>query len=324
MPDVMRAIAVGEDENKSLSIVEVPKPAPKPGEVRIKVAYAGLNRADLLQRRGFYPPPAGSSPIMGLEVTGVVEALGAGAKRWKEGDQVCTVLPGGGYADYAIVAADVALPIPAPLSLQDACAIPEAACTVWQCVFEMGALKPTETLLLHGGASGVGVIGIQMAVAHGSKVYSTAGDEAKCELVTRLGARAINYKAEDFEAIVRAEGRADVVLDMVAGDYVQKNFSCLNVDGRCVQIAFLHGSKVTVDLLPIMLKRIHFTGATLRGRNDVEKARLSSEVEKYVWPWIASGKVKPVVDSVYPLEQVEDAHARMAASKHAGKLILKL
>jgi putative PIG3 family NAD(P)H quinone oxidoreductase len=324
MPARMRAIAIGDDKDKSLSVVEVPLPEPKPGEVRIKIAYSGLNRADLLQRRGFYPPPAGASPIMGMEITGVVEALGAGAGRWKEGDRVCTVMPGGGYAEFATVDAGAVLPIPAPLSLEEACAIPEAACTVWQCVFEMGALKPGETLLLHGGASGVGVIGIQMAVAHGAKVFSTAGDDEKCALVTRLGARAINYRAEDFEAIVRAEGRTDVVLDMVGGDYVQKNFACLNPDGRCVQIAFLHGSKVTVDLMPIMLKRILFTGATLRGRNDAEKARLSAEVEKYVWPWIASGKVKPVIDSVFALEDVEDAHARMAASKHAGKIILKV
>jgi putative PIG3 family NAD(P)H quinone oxidoreductase len=324
MPATMRAIQIGNDENKSLSVVEVPVPAPKPGEVRIKIAYSGLNRADLLQRRGFYPPPAGASSVMGMEITGVIEAVGEGAKRWKEGDAVCTVMPGGGYAEYATVDWGAVLPIPAPLSLQDACAIPEAACTVWQCVFEMGALKPTEAVLMHGGASGVGVIGIQMAVAHGAKVFSTAGDDEKCALVTRLGARAINYKTEDFEAIVRAEGRVDVVLDMVGGEYVQKNFACLNQDGRCVQIAFLHGSKVTVDLMPIMLKRILFTGATLRGRNDAEKARLSAEVEKHVWPWIAAGKIKPVVDSVYALEDVEQAHARMAAGKHAGKLILKL
>jgi putative PIG3 family NAD(P)H quinone oxidoreductase len=318
----MRAIEVGED--KELSVVQLPVPEPRAGEVRIKVAYAGLNRADLLQRRGFYPPPAGAPTTMGLEVSGIIEALGAGVTRWKIGDEVCTVLPGGGYAEYVTTAAGVVLPLPPGLSLEQACAVPEAACTVWQCVFEMGALKPTETLLLHGGASGVGVIGVQMAVAYGAKVYATVGDDAKCALVAGYGARAINYKTEDFETIVRAEGRADVVLDMVGGEYVQKNFSCLNPDGRCVQIAFLHGSKVNIDLMPVMLKRIHFTGATLRGRNDAEKARLSSEVEKHVWPWIGAGKVKPLIDSVYALEDADAAQARMAASKHAGKLLLRL
>jgi putative PIG3 family NAD(P)H quinone oxidoreductase len=318
----MRAIDINED--KSLFVADAPVPEPGPGEVRIKVAYAGLNRADLLQRRGFYPPPAGASPILGMEVSGRVDALGSGVARWRVGEEVCTVMPGGGYAEYATVRADAVLPTPPGLTLEQAGAIPEASCTVWQCVFELGALAADEALLLHGGASGIGVIGIQMAVARGARVFSTAGDDAKCALVAGLGARAINYKTEDFEAIVHTEGRVDVVLDMVGGDYVQKNLSCLNPDGRCVQIAFQHGSKVTVDLMPIMLKRLRLAGATLRGRDPQEKARLARAVEAHVWPWIGAGKIKPVIDSVFALAEVEQAHARMAAGKHAGKILLKL
>jgi putative PIG3 family NAD(P)H quinone oxidoreductase len=322
----MRVVDVGED--KAVFVTEASIPAPGPGQVRIKAAYAGLNRADLVQRRGFYPPPPGASLILGMEVSGVIDALGpdlgGGAARWKVGDEVCTIMPGGGYAEYSVVEASVVLPLPQGLSLEQACAVPEAAMTVWQCVFQMGALRSNETLLLHGGASGIGVIGIQMAVAHGARVFATAGDDEKCALVTRLGARSINYKTEDFEAILKAEGRADVVLDMVGGDYVQKNISSMNPNGRCVQIAFMTGSKVTLDLMPLMLKRLSITGATLRARTVEEKAALAAEVERHVWPWIESGKITPIIDSVFPLEDVDQAHTRMAAGKHAGKILLKL
>jgi NADPH:quinone reductase len=322
MARTMRAVDIGED--KSVFVAEAPIPEPGPGQVRIKAAYAGINRADLVQRRGFYSPPPGASPILGMEVSGVIDALGEGAARWKVGDAVCTIMAGGGYAEYSVAEASAVLPLPEGLSLEQACAIPEAAMTVWQCVFQMGALKSDETLLLHGGASGIGVIGIQMAVAHGARVFATAGDDAKCGIVRLLGARAINYKTEDFEAILKAEGRADVVLDMVGGEYVQKNISSMNPNGRCVQIAFMTGSKVTLDLMALMLKRLSITGATLRARTIEEKAALAAEVERHVWGWIEAGQITPVIDSVYALEDVDQAHTRMAAGKHAGKILLKL
>ncbi len=322
MAETMRAVAVGEDH--TVSIEQTARPAPGAGEVLIRVACAGVNRADLLQRRGFYPPPPGASSIMGLEVSGTVEVLGAGVARWRVGDQVCALLAGGGYAEYVAAPEGSVLPIPKGLSLEQAGAIAEATFTVFANVFETGALKSGETLLVHGGASGIGTTAIQMARAHGAKVFATAGDEAKCKLVTALGARAINYKSEDFEAIVKAEGGADVILDMVGGPYVQKNISVAKPFGRIVNIAHMEGAKTEVNFMPVMLKRLVLTGSTLRTRPIAEKARLAFEVETRVWPWIAAGKVKPVIDSVFPLEDVDAAHTRMAASKHAGKILLKL
>ncbi len=321
MADTMRAVAVGGDF--SVSVQPTAKPVAGPGEVLIRVAYAGLNRADLLQRRGMYPVPAGATPIMGLEVSGIVDSVGAGATRWKKGDQVCALLAGGGYAEYVAAPEGSVLPLPG-VSLEQAGALMESTITVFANVFEAGALKPGETLLIHGGASGIGVIGIQMGVAHGAKVFSTAGDAEKCKLVSDLGARAINYRTEDFEAILKEAGGVDVVLDMVGGSYMQKNINIAKQGGRIVNIAHLNGSKTEVDFMPVMRKHLIITGSTIRARPIPEKARLAREVEARVWPWIAAGKVKPIIDSVYPLEEIEAAHARMTANKNAGKILLKM
>jgi putative PIG3 family NAD(P)H quinone oxidoreductase len=315
----MRAVAIAED--KSVSVQPAAKPAPGPGEVLIKVAYAGLNRADLLQRRGFYPPPAGASPVMGLEVSGIVETAGG---RFKPGDNVCALLAGGGYAEYVVAPEGSVLPVPKGMSLEQAGALPEATFTVYANVFEAGALKPGETLLIHGGASGIGATAIQMARAHGATVFATAGDDEKCALVTRLGGRAINYKTQDFEAVVTEAGGADVVLDMVGGEYMQKNVNLLRPGGRCVNIAHMQGAKVTLDFMVVMRKHLVLTGSTLRARAVPEKARLAKEVERVVWPWIEAGKVAPIIDSVFALEDVDAAQARMASGKHAGKILLKV
>lgn len=322
MADAMRAVVVDSEHN--MAVGEAAKPVPGAGEVLIRTAFAGLNRADLLQRRGMYPPPPGASPIMGLEVSGTVEAVGEGVTRWKRGDPVCALLAGGGYAEYVAVDQGSVMPIPAGLSLEQAAAIVEATFTVFTNVFEACALKPSETLLIHGGASGIGTTGIQMARAHGSKVFATVGDADKLKLATSLGARGINYRTEDFEKIVKDEGGADVILDIVGGPYVQKNITVANRKGRIVNIAYQQGAKTEVNFLPVMLKGLVITGSTLRARANAEKARLAREVERTVWPWIAAGKVKPIIDSVYPLDQVDDAHARMAASKHAGKILLRI
>lgn len=317
----MRKIIHGPDTPLSLAIVA--RPEPGPGEILIQVAAAGINRPDLMQRAGLYPPPPGAPETLGLEVAGEVAAVGAGVSRWKEGDAVCALLAGGGYATFAIAHEGSALPIPAGLSMIEAAALPETVLTVWANVFEAGALKPNETLLVHGGASGIGTTAIQMAKAHGSRVFATAGDDAKCRLCEKLGAtRAINYRSEDFEDAVRDAGGADVVLDMVGGPYVQKNLDLLKDGGRCVMIAFLQGPQTQLNLVRMMLKRLTLTGSTLRSRSKEEKARLAREVERVVWPWIEAGKVKPVIDSTFPLADAEAAHLRLQSGKHAGKIVL--
>lgn len=317
----MRKIIHGPDTPLSLAVVA--RPEPGPGEILIQVAAAGINRPDLMQRAGLYPPPPGAPETLGLEVAGEVAAIGAGVTRWKQGDAVCALLPGGGYATFALAHEGSALPIPAGLSMTEAAALPETVFTVWANVFEAGALKPSETLLVHGGASGIGTTAIQMAKAHGSRVFATAGDDVKRELCEALGAtRAINYRSEDFEDIVRSAGGADVVLDMVGGAYVQKNLDLLKEGGRCVMIAFLQGPQAQLNLVRMMLKRLTLTGSTLRSRSKEEKARLAREVERVVWPWIEAGKVKPVIDSTFPLADAEAAHQRLQSGKHAGKIVL--
>jgi putative PIG3 family NAD(P)H quinone oxidoreductase len=254
-----------------------------------------------------------------------VAAVGDGVSRWKTGDRVTALLAGGGYAAYAVAHAGAALPIPAGLSDEEAAGLPEAVFTVWANVFESGALKPGERLLVHGGASGIGTTAIQMAVAHGAEVYATAGDDAKTALCRDLGARqAINYRTEDFESVLRGVGGVDVILDMVGGPYIQKNIDILRDHGRLVMIAFLQGPTAQLNLMRLMLKRLTVTGSTLRARPVEEKARIAAAVEAHVWPWLASGKLKPVVDHVFPLAEAEAAHARMTASAHAGKMILKV
>lgn len=321
MAATMRRIVHAKDA--PLSIAEAPVPEPGAGQILIRVAAAGVNRPDLAQRAGFYPPPPGAPETLGLEVAGEIIAIGAGVTRWKVGDQVCALLAGGGYAEYALAHAGSALPIPKGLSLIEAAALPETVFTVWANVFESGALKPGETLLVHGGASGIGTTAIQMAKAHGARVFVTAGDDAKCRLCEKLGAeRSINYRSEDFEAIVREAGGADVILDMVGAPYLAKNMSATKPLGRIVSIAQLQGAQAEINLALLMLKRLTLTGSTLRSRAVEEKGRIAREVERHVWPRIEAGKVKPAIDSTFPLAEAEAAHARLQSGGHAGKIVL--
>jgi NADPH2:quinone reductase len=317
----MRKIIHGTDQPLTLAVVA--RPEPGPGEVLIRVAAAGVNRPDLTQRAGFYPPPPGAPETLGLEVSGVIESVGPGVTRWHEGDEVCALLPGGGYATYAIAHEGSVLPVPNGVSLIEAAGLPETVFTVWANVFENGTLKPGETFLVHGGASGIGTTAIQMAKAHGARVFATAGDAEKVKLCEKLGAtRGINYRTEDFETVLRDEGGADVVLDMVGGPYVAKNLNLLKEHGRCVMIAFLKGPQAELNLMRLMLKRLTLTGSTLRSRSNEEKARIAREVERVVWPWIEVGKVKPIIDSTFPLGEAEQAHARLQGGAHAGKVLL--
>ncbi len=298
-------------------------PLPGANEIRIACRGMGVNRPDVLQRQGLYPPPPGASDVLGLEVSGVVEAIGDGVNRWAVGDEVCALLSGGGYADMALAHEGAVLPAPKSLSLRDAAALPETVVTVWANLFEAGRLRRGETVLIHGGTSGIGVMAIQMATAFGARVIVTAGTDEKCALCRKLGATlAINYRREDFVERVRDAGGTDVILDMVGGDYVQRNLSVLNQDGRLVQIAFLQGAEVTVNLMRLMLKRLTMTGSVLRSRPAEEKARLIAAVEAHVWPWIEEGLVQPVIDSVYSLHDVQRAHERMDSGEHAGKILL--
>lgn len=308
-----------------VGLEEAAIPEPGQGEILINVAAAGLNRPDLLQISGLYPPPPGAPETLGLEVAGEVAAIGLGVQRWKIGDRVVALLSGGGYATYALAPEGSALPWPEGLSAAEAAALPEGAFTVWANVFEAGALAPDEAILIHGGASGIGTLAIQMAKAHGARVFTTVGSPEKAHLAQRLGAeRAIVYKSEDFEAVMAGFGGTNVVLDMVGGKYVQKNIDLLLPGGRLVFIAFLEGSRVEIDLMRLMLKRLVLTGSTLRARPNAEKARLAAEVERVVWPWIAAGQVKPVIDRTFPLAQADAALAYLQAGQHAGKIVLTM
>lgn len=323
MTNSMRRIA--HETGGPVRVETAPQPRPGEGEILIRVAAAGVNRPDLLQFQGLYPPPPGAPDTLGLEVAGVVEAVGEAAARWRPGDRVVALLGGGGYAEFALAPAGSALPWPEELTAEEAAALPEAVFTVWANVFEAGALQPGETLLVHGGASGIGTTAIQMAKAAGARVFTTVGTPEKAALAERLGAeRAIRYREEDYEAVLAAAGGADVVLDMVGGPYVEKNLRLLKPSGRCVQIAFLQGARVELDLMRLMLKRLTLTGSTLRARPAAEKARLAAAVEAKVWPWIAQRRLKPVIDRVYPLEAAGEALARMASGAHAGKLVLRV
>jgi putative PIG3 family NAD(P)H quinone oxidoreductase len=306
-----------------LRLEQAPTRSPGDGEILIKVAAAGVNRPDLIQRAGLYPPPPGAPDTLGLEVAGEVAAVGPDVERWHAGDQVTALLGGGGYAEYALAHHGAALPIPYGVTVTQAAALPEATFTVWANVFEAGALKPGETFLVHGGASGIGTTAIQMAKAWGARVFATAGDAAKCALCENLGAeRAINYHAEDYEEVLRDAGGVDVILDMVGGPYVQKNLNIMNERGRLVMIAFLQGPQAELNLMRLMLKRLTITGSTLRARAPDEKARIAREIERVVWPWLIDGTVKPVIDATFPLDQAEAAHARMQSGVHAGKIVL--
>jgi len=322
MSDMMQAVVV--TEGQPLSLGQVPKPDCGPNEVLVKVGTAGLNRADLVQRAGRYPPPPGASQIMGLEISGEIVALGAEVSGWSVGDRVCALLAGGGYAEYAAVDAGSLLPIPDNLSFDEAGALPEVMLTVWANVFVRCGLQAGETLLVHGGTSGIGTMAIQMAKHIGAgKIIITAGSDDKCAAAKALGADvAINYREQDFEAIVRDEGGADVILDMVGGDYVQKNISVAKVNGRICNIAYMNGPQVNLNLLPLMLKRLILTGTTLRARPVEEKAELRKAVEETFWPAVAAGTIKPVIDTIYPFEKAEEAQAHMAKGGHIGKILL--
>ena len=293
-----------------------------PGEVLIDVAGAGVNRPDVFERMGLYPPPPGAPEGLGLEVSGTVREAGEGAP-YKPGDAVVALVAGGGYADIARAEAGSVLPAPAGVDLAVAAGLPETVFTVFSNVFMTGDLKPEETFLVHGGASGIGTTAIQMAKAHGAKVLATAGSEEKCKLAGALGAdQVFNYREADWASGVKEAGGADVILDMVGGDYVEKNLSVLNMDGRLIFIAFLKGSRTEVDFLRLMLKRQTITGSTLRARPAEEKAAIADGVKARVWPWVESGAVKPVIDSTYSLTEVAKAHERMDSMAHAGKILL--
>ena len=322
MGETMTAIAIegGKGPAEALAPVAAPRPEPAGGELLIKVAAAGVNRPDLLQRMGFYPPPPGAPSTLGLEVSGeVVRAAG----RWKVGDKVCALLGGGGYAEYAMVDARHALPIPGGLDLVEAAALPETVFTVFANVFEHGALKAGETLLVHGGTSGIGTTAIAMAKAAGARVIATGRGADKKAKALALGADiAVDAKTEDFAEVVKAAGGADVILDMVGASYFDKNLDALNTGGRIVYIASLGGSTLEVPVMRIMQKRAVITGSTLRPRSADEKARLAAEVERVVWPWIASGELKPIIDATFPLAEAAKAHAHLEAGEHVGKVVL--
>jgi NADPH2:quinone reductase len=316
--------AVHAEVGKPLVLTDLPMPQPGPGQVRIRVAAAGVNRPDLVQRAGRYPPPPGAPQTLGLEVSGWIDAVGDGVTEWKTGEPVIALVPGGGYAEYALAHAGSVMPVPAPLSLVEAAGLPETVLTVWNNVFYLAGLKPGESLLVHGGASGIGTTAIQIASAWGAKVFTTAGSDEKCRLCEKLGAaRAINYRTQDFEAELKAEG-VDVILDMVGAPYFGKNLNILNDLGRLAYIAFLQGAKVEADISRIMMKRLTVTGSTLRIRTDDYKAMLAAAVREHVWPMIQAGKFRPLVDGVYPLTEAEAAHARMDSGEHAGKIILQI
>jgi putative PIG3 family NAD(P)H quinone oxidoreductase len=311
-----------------LRLVDGPMPEPGPQDVLIKVAYAGINRPDVFQRSGSYPPPPDASPLLGLEIAGEIVALGAGVTGWKVGDQVCALTPGGGYAEYCVAPAEHCLPVPTGFSLLEAAALPETYFTVWSNVFERGRLQPGETLLVHGGTSGIGLTTIQLAKQFGATVFTTVGSSEKAEACQRAGAdRVINYHEEDFVEVIKqaTDGNGvDVILDMVGGDYIARNLKSLAIEGRLVQIAFLKGSKVELDTSAIMRKRLTFTGSTLRPRSREEKAGIANALQSKVWPLLEQGLCRPVIHATFPLADVAEAHRLMESSKHIGKIMLEV
>ena len=309
-----------------LKLAETEKPVPAAGEVLIKVAAAGLNHADMAQAKGMYPPPPGASPILGMEVSGTVEALGDGVSNCEIGDEVCALIPGGGYAEYAVASALCVLPVPKGVSLIDAAALPEVHFTVWTNLMDSARLKPGESVLIHGGSSGIGTAAIQMLHARGHKVFTTAGSAEKCAACVKLGAdRAINYREEDFVEVVKSEtgGRGvDVILDMVGGDYIQRNMSAAAVWGRIANIAYMSGMQASVNFAPMLMKRLSLLATTLRARSPQEKATIRDALLREIWPLIDRGKIMPVIDHVFPLGEAQASHTRMSKSEHIGKLLL--
>jgi NADPH2:quinone reductase len=321
----MRAVEISEPGGPEvLRVTERAIPEPGHGQVLIRVAYAGVNRPDALQRAGAYAPPPGASDLPGLEAAGEIAAVGPGVDDWAVGDRVCALLPGGGYADYAVTPAAHCLPVPQVLGLKEAACLPETFFTVWSNVFMRGGLEAGERFLVHGGSSGIGTTAIQLAHAFGARVFTTAGSDEKCVACLQLGAeRAINYRAEDFVEVLKAEGGANLILDMVGGDYIARNLKALAEEGRLVQIAFLQGSKAEINFAPLMLKRQTITGSTLRPQSDLAKARIAEGLRAQVWPLLDAGRIAPVMDSEFALEDAAEAHARMESSAHIGKIVLR-
>lgn len=326
MTQTMRAVEITEPGGPDvLQLTERPVPVPGVGEVVIRVAYAGVNRPDALQRAGAYAPPPTASDLPGLEASGTIVSVGEGVTDWSEGDEVCALLPGGGYAEFVLTPAAHCLPVPTGMGLKEAACLPETYFTVWTNVFMRGGLQAGERFLVHGGSSGIGTTAIQLANVFGARVFATAGSDEKCAACLGLGAeRAINYRDEDFVDVLRAEGGANLILDMVGGSYIPRNIKTLADDGRLVQIAFLTGPKVELNFAQIMTRRLTVTGSTLRPQSDLAKARIASELREKVWPLLDAGRVAPVMDSEYPLAEAAAAHTRMESSGHIGKIVLKV
>ena len=325
----MKAIEVkNPGPGYTLDVADIAKPVPAQGEVLIKVAAAGLNRADLAQAMGLYPPPPGAPTTLGLEVSGEIVEVGAGVTNFKVGEKVCALLGGGGYADYAAVSEKCILPVPSGVGLVEAAALPEVYFTVWTNLIDTARLKPGESVLIHGGSSGIGTAAIQLCAARGHKVFATAGSAEKCTAIAKLGAhRAINYREEDFVDVVKAQtggAGVDVILDMVGGEYIQRNMSAAALWGRIVNIAYQSGMQANVNFAPLLMKRLSLLATTLRARTPAEKGAIRDALVRDVWPLIVAGRIKPVVDRTYPLAEAGAAHARMAKSEHIGKILLVL
>lgn len=325
---VMQYIAINHiDDQQELYVQNLPKPSPAADQVLIRVHAAGINRPDIFQRQGLYPAPADASPILGLEVAGEIVACGKDVSTWSVGDKVCALVNGGGYAEYAVAPAAQCLLIPQGFSYVQAAALPETFFTVWHNLWQRAQLKSGESVLVHGGASGIGTTAIQLAVAKGMRVFATVGSVAKADACEQLGAIAINYREQDFVAVIKeqTQGRGvDVILDMVGGNYIQRNFSAAAKDARIVNIAFLQGSKSEVDFMPLMLKRLTLTGSTLRAQSAEIKASIAQELKQQVWPLLDTQQIQPVIDSVFPFANVAQAHARMESNQHIGKIILTI
>ena len=302
-----------------------PRPRAAHGQVVIALSYAGVNRPDALQRAGLYNPPAGASDLPGLEGAGHIAEVGSGVTEWAVGDEVCALLPGGGYAEFVTTSARHCLPVPRGMSLKQAACLPETYFTVYSNVFQRGALQAGEKFLVHGGSSGIGTTAIQLAHLFGARVFATAGSEAKCQACKDLGAeRAINYRHEAFEEVLKAYGGMNLILDMVGGSYIQRNLKALADDGRLVQIAFLEGPKVELNMVQMMTRRLTLTGSTLRPQSDLAKAKIAQALREEVWPHLAAGRIAPVLDSTFPLAEAREAHTHMEASQHIGKIVLEI
>ncbi|NDR57748.1 NAD(P)H-quinone oxidoreductase [Aliiruegeria sabulilitoris] len=324
MPETMRAVEITQPGGPEvLQLVSRPVPKPGLGQILIRTEWVGVNRPDALQRAGLYNPPPNASDLPGLEASGEVVAVGPEVHQWAVGDKVCALLPGGGYAEFVATPAAHALPVPAGMGMREAACLPETMYTVWSNVFERGGLKAGERFLVHGGSSGIGTTAIQLARVFGARVFATAGSAEKCAACEKLGAeRAINYRDEDFVEILRAEGGADLVLDMVGGSYIPRNIKAMADDARLVFIAFLQGPKVELNFAQIMMRRLTVTGSTLRPQSDLAKARIAAALREKVWPLLEAGTVAPIIDSTFPLSEAAAAHARMESSGHIGKIVL--